>query len=340
MDDNKTFPEFYHAQINLLSPRLGTKVVCASDEFFGAKERLILDEEPIFVPDKYDNNGKWMDGWESRRRRDNGNDWCLIRMGVPGHIFGVNIDTRHFSGNYPPKASVSACVSDRQPDELSNWSEPLPPFCLDPDSRHFKDFSDVGPWNWLRLNIFPDGGVARLRAYGKPFVDWSKKKSNTIHELSALKNGGQIIGYNDAHYGDVWAILTEGRGTSMGDGWETRRRRYPGNDWIVIGLGAPGIIEKVEIDTAYFKGNYPDQCSIQGVLLADQKKKNNLLQTELDKFSESWNTLMNPQKLSADKIHFFSKDNFSNIGPITHLRLNIHPDGGISRFRVFGKPLL
>ena len=333
-DPVNTIPEFARNSVNLASPRLGSQAVLASDEFFAAKERMLQDSKPVFIADKYDDNGKWMDGWESRRRRDGGNDWCLVRLVVTGLIHGVDIDTRHFTGNHPPAASLKACLSIGQPDEASEWSEILPAVDLDPNSHNFAEISSPGPWNWLRLDILPDGGVARLRVYGRPHVDWSEMNADSIHELSALKNGGRVVAYNDAHYGDVWAVLSEGRGVNMGDGWETRRRREPGNDWMIIALGAPGAVEAIEVDTAHFKGNYPDRCSVQAARVV------NATDAALIEQSMNWDTLMEEQPLSADSIHRFEGDAIAALGRVSHVRLNIHPDGGVSRFRVFGKPSL
>ena len=152
-----------------------------------------------------------------------------------------------------------------------------------------------------------------------------------VHELSAITNGGHIVGYNDAHYGNPWVILSPGRGVDMGDGWETRRRREPGNDWIIIALGARGVIERIELDTAHFKGNYPDRCSVEATTLEDTND------TSLIHEGVNWLNLMDEQKLSMDRIHTFESDKINSIGPASHLRLSIYPDGGVSRFRPFGR---
>jgi len=155
---------------------------------------------------------------------------------------------------------------------------------------------------------------------------------NTPAELSAITNGGRIAGFNDAHYGNPWVILTDGRGVNMGDGWETRRRREPGNDWILVRLGAPGVIEKIEVDTAHFKGNYPDRCSVQAALVEG------LDDAALSGQAGDWPELLSPSKLEMDAQHFFEADALNDVGAVNCLRLNIFPDGGVSRFRVFGKP--
>jgi allantoicase len=176
--------------------------------------------------------------------------------------------------------------------------------------------------------------MVRLRVYGRPHLDWSEMQAEDVHELSALKNGGRVVAYNDAHYGDVWAVLSEGRGVNMGDGWETRRRREPGNDWMIIALGAPGAVEAIEVDTAHFKGNYPDRCSVQAA------RVDSATDADLIGQSTNWVTLMEEQPLSADSIHRFEGDAIAGLDAVSHVRLNIHPDGGVSRFRVFGKPSL
>ncbi len=327
-------PDYAKTSVNLASPRMGSEAVLASDEFFAAKERMLQDSEPVFIDDKFDDNGKWMDGWESRRRRGGGNDWCLVRLGVAGFIHGIDFDTRHFTGNYPPAASLEACLSDNQPDDATEWTTIVEPKDLGPDAHHYTDVGNGGPWNWLRLNILPDGGMARLRVYGQPYRDWSSADGSVDVELSALANGGRVVAYNNAHYGNVWAVLAAGRGKDMGDGWETRRRREPGNDWMIIALGTAGQISAIEIDTAHFKGNFPDRCSVQAALIDDATDQSLVTQAMF------WQPLLGEMKMSADTVHRFEANDLATMGPISHVRLNIHPDGGVSRFRVFGKPTL
>jgi allantoicase len=314
--------------VNLASSRLGTRIVAVSDEFFGPAERMLADAPAVFVPDKYDDHGKWMDGWESRRRRRGGFDHAVVRLGAAGVIRGVDIDTSHFTGNYPPAASLEAAQGDSEP---GAWSEIVPPTPLGASAHHFLAVNDARPWRWLRLNIFPDGGVARLRVYGDPVPSWEGGAENGVHELSALKNGGRIVAFNNAHYGSTWTLLTEGRGQNMGDGWETRRRREPGNDWIIVALGAAGIVERIEVDTCHFKGNYPDRCSLQA---ADARST---ADAGLVTQAMFWPTLMAEKPLSADAIHDFDRADLEDLGPVSHVKLNIFPDGGVSRLRIFGR---
>ncbi|WP_339715268.1 allantoicase [uncultured Sneathiella sp.] len=316
--------------INLASPRLGTEVISATDDFFADKSRLINPAPPVFIADKYDENGKWMDGWESRRKRGEGHDHCIIRLGLPGIIHGVNIDTSHFTGNFPPSASIDACLIEGDPDEKTDWTEILPAVTLKGDSHHLHAIGDNRNWSHLRLNIYPDGGIARLRVYGEVQCNWEKRDPDELVDLAALINGGRGFEASDQHYGSPSQILAPGRGINMGDGWETRRRREPGNDWALIALGHPGIISKIEVDTAHFKGNYPDRCSIQGALVAGGTEDSLVTQ------SMFWKMLLPEQKLEMDAIHPFEKE-IIDIGPISHIRLNIIPDGGISRLRLFGR---
>ncbi len=332
MTDNKIDePDFVRRFPNLASPRFGSRAASASDEFFGVKERLISDAPPIFIADKYDAHGKWMDGWESRRKRDEGHDWCIVELGACGIIHGVEVDTRYFTGNYPPGASIEACAPNADIDDASAWKTILPRVSLEGDKRQFFVISEDGVWGAVRLNILPDGGVARLRLYGEVVPSWGEVDGGALVELSALRNGGRIVAFNDAHYGDLWALLSEGRGKTMGDGWETRRRREPGNDWIIIALAARGVVEAIEIDTAHFKGNFPDSASVEGVDLSGVSDE-----VLLDG-SASWCEILQQRKLQADMLHEFSGADISSPEPITHVRLNIYPDGGVSRFRVFGR---
>ncbi len=330
-DQENKLPNFTQGAINLASPRIGADVIYATDDFFAHKSRLIKVEEPVFIDDKFDEHGKWMDGWESRRRREPGNDYCIVRLGAKGVITGFDIDTRHFTGNHPPHASIEGALSDSDPDEDTMWVEVLPKKALDADSHNFFENALKARFNYLRLNIYPDGGVARLRVYGNPICEWQRHDLSNLQELSSVINGGNVIGYNDAHYGDPWVILSPSRGVNMGDGWETRRRREPGNDWIVISLGATGVVERIEVDTAHFKGNYPDRCSVQAALVENPDNED-LLSDDC-----SWENLMDEQKLAMDRNHTFEGDKINKIGPVSHVRLNIFPDGGISRFKVLGK---
>jgi allantoicase len=314
----------FRAWIRLEQPRLGTRVTHASDEFFAAKERLIQPADPVFIEDKYDDHGKWMDGWESRRRRTPGHDYCIIRLGVPGIIRGVDIDTSHFTGNFPPQASIDACISnDDEPD--SDWIGIVPRTDLAGDRHHFVAVDDSNTWTHLRLNIYPDGGIARLRIYGEVRA---AIEAGGVVDLFALKNGGRALAASDEHYGSMHNLNLPGRGLNMGDGWETARRRGPGNDWVIAALGSPGVVERVEVDTAHFKGNYPDRVSVEAALFENHDAAS--------PDSERWQTLLPESKLAMDQQHYFESE-LVDLGPVSHVRMSIYPDGGVSRLRVFGR---
>ncbi len=319
---------------NLASPKIGTKIIEVSDEFFGEASRMLNDKEPVFIEDKYDEHGKWMDGWESKRRRDGGNDWAIIELGSPGIITEIDIDTSFFTGNFPPFASIEGIYSDQKPSKDSDWIKILSKTSLKGASDNKFRIESKTKVNYIKLQIFPDGGVARLRLFGEVKLDWDiyNNKKDLI-ELSSLKLGGSIVAYNNAHYGDVSALLSDGRGKTMGDGWETRRRREPGNDWIIIKLATKGLIKKIVIDTAHFKGNYPDQASVQASNFDENKSLEEIIND-----SQNWKYILDKSKLQADNIHNYEVDETSTEG-VTHVRLNIYPDGGVSRLRICGLKL-
>ncbi len=311
--------------IQLEQPRLGTRVTYATDDFFAAKERLIDPAEPVFLADKYDDHGKWMDGWESRRRRGGGHDYCVIRLGVHGVIHGFDVDTSHFTGNFPPEASIEACSSDADVPE-DGWVELIPKTVLTGNSHHFLDAGDDRVWSHVRLHIYPDGGVARLRIFGEIRADFTDVDG--FVDLAAVEHGGRAIACSDEHYGSMHNLTAPGRGMNMGDGWETARRRGPGNDWVIIALGRPGVIERAEVDTAHFKGNYPDRVSIEGAMFDSDD--------EAGADSPKWRTLLPEAKLKMDQQHYFD-ESLELIGAVSHVRVSIYPDGGVSRIRLFGQ---
>ena len=316
--------------VNLASPKMGTKILSVSDEFFGEANRMLSDKDPVFIEDKFDEHGKWMDGWESKRRRDGGNDWVIIKLGSPGVISNIEVDTSYFTGNFPPFFSLEGCYSSETPNDDNKWILLKTKTSLIGDKQNNFEIKSTKTVNYIRLQIFPDGGVARLRLFGEVRYDWSKFKNHELIELSSLNLGGSIVAFNNAHYGDVSALLSEGRGRTMGDGWETRRRREPGNDWIIIKLAKKAIIKEIEIDTAHFKGNFPDQASIQAISTPSELNIKNII-----KDSEKWDFILNKTKLKADNVHKFNLD-LDAQKEATHIRLNIYPDGGVSRLRIFG----
>lgn len=325
-------PEFAIRHANLASADFGARVLACSDEFFAAAERALQASEPVFAVGKFDDHGKWMDGWETRRRRNGGHDWAIIELGMPGSLRGLDIDTSHFTGNFPPAASVQACYCEGEPTDSTEWTSLVPATTLAGDSHHFIEITgDNRVWTHLRLSMFPDGGIARFRVYGQPACNWENQDANALHEVSALKNGGRVVAYNNAHFGTPFRLIMPGRGVNMGDGWETRRRREPGSDWCIIELGHAAVVQKVEVDTAHFKGNYPDRVSIQGANVVESTDESVVTQAMF------WPELLGEQKTEMDAQHFFEGGQLKDIGAVTHVRVNMFPDGGISRVRVWGK---
>ena len=333
----KTAPA-YATLTDLAAEKLGGKVLYCTDDFFAEKENLIKPGRGIFITDKYTERGKWMDGWESRRKRTPGHDWAVVKLAAPGSIKGFDIDTNFFLGNHPPQASVEAaniedtvevtdlCAAQAYWEEI-NWKEILPKANLDAGSQNFYESSSNEIFTHIRLHIYPDGGVARLRVYGEPFKNWEAVSSEEIIDLASALNGAKSLACNDMFFSDMSNLLMPNRGANMGDGWETKRNRTPNNrDWVIVKLAHKGTIEKVLIDTGHFKGNYPDSCSIEGCSSnSDAEVMNDTIQ---------WQTILPAIKLSADAEHEFAIENKNNF---THVRLNIFPDGGISRLRLFGK---
>ncbi|MEM9069009.1 MAG: allantoicase [Myxococcota bacterium] len=317
--------------INLASEALGARAIEATDEFFAPKENLVKDAAPIYLPDEYTEQGKWMDGWESRRKRGNGHDWCIIRLGERGIVRGLDIDTSHFLGNQPPFASVD-CSTD-----LETWSPLLPQVPIRPGSSNLFIATAPQEATHLRLNLFPDGGVARLRAFGEVIPAWAPESDASVPtkdgevDLAALKNGGRALVCSDSFFSSMNHLLLPAVGRNMGDGWETRRRQgrpYDDRpDWIVVALGAAGEVGLVEIDTRHFRGNFPDRASLEGVH-APGLALTDLLETE-------WTPILDCTPLKAHARHFY-RDEILAAGPFTHVRLRIYPDGGVSRLRIYG----
>jgi allantoicase len=314
---------------NLADPELGGAVIRVSDEFFAPAKRMLAASEPEFIPELFDAHGKWMDGWESRRRRDDGHDYCVVRI-CPGIVYGVDIDTRHFTGNFAPTASIEACCVDSDPDARTSWQEILPPVALAGDQHHYLRIGDRHTWTHLRVNVYPDGGIARFRVYGVP--QQPQVEASPGHrwvDLACAEIGGEALACSDMHFGDMANLLKASDPVSMADGWETRRRRTPGNDWVILKLGAAGVIRRIDVDTAFFKGNYPASCSLRGAALAGENPD---LQD-----SEAWPLILERVALGPDQSQSFRGRCVREHPPVTHVRFDIYPDGGVARLRLLGE---
>lgn len=321
--------------IDLASEKLGGAVLFANDDFFAPKENLLKASAPVFIEGKYTDRGKWMDGWESRRRRTPGFDWCIIRLGLPGIIRGVVVDTSYFRGNYPEHCSLEGAAFAGLPtveeltDEAVQWVPLLPQMPLAGDSQNPFPIQYEERITHLRFKIYPDGGVARLRVYGTVSPDWDRlERSGSAIDLAAAENGALVVSCSDMFFGHRHNLIMPGRAANMSDGWETKRRRGPGHDWAIIKLARPGVIQSVEVDTSHFKGNFPESCSLDAY--------NATSDADLTGLSVPWVSLLPRTKLQAHTRHFFDQE-LLDTGVASHLRFNIYPDGGVSRLRVYGK---
>jgi len=321
---------FTNGLIDLAQPRLGSKVIFRTDDFFASADRIIDPSAPIFKEGLFDKNGKWMDGWESRRKRTPGHDYLIIKLGKPGSISKVNVDTSHFNGNQPSMISIEACNSKSNNIKNFKWKSLLGKKKTKANSPHIFKTSSKSVFTHIKLNIFPDGGVARLRLYGNISKEKNDFKNKTIN-LASLLDGASVIACNNEHFGKAENILAPGKAKNMGDGWETRRRRDKGFDWLILNSIDGEKIDKIEISTHHFKGNFPSHCSLQAAYITTKKSSSSIVSG-----SNKWKTLMNKTMLKANKTHTFRNVLMKN-DKINFIKINIFPDGGISRFRIFGK---
>ena len=335
--------------VDLAAAGLGGRALGASDEFFADAENLVRPGRALSVEGKFTDRGKWMDGWESRRKRGSGHDWCVLALGASGEVVGFDVDTQHFVGNHPPFASVDGLWAPNAPDGTAalpallardGWVALLEQSPLRPDAQNLFGALPCGPVSHVRLNIFPDGGVARFRVFGRVHPNWDAPAeldaearghvAPELRDLAALANGGLTLACSDAFFGPMHNLLLPGRPDDMGGGWETRRRRGPGHDWILIKLGARGVPAVVEVDTRHFKGNFPDRCSIEAVDAPTGARITDLVG------GNAWRSVVPEVELRADARHFFAVAGAA-AAAVTHVRLNVFPDGGVARLRVWGR---
>lgn len=307
---------------------LGGSVVAASDEFFAEKENLVKPEEPTFQPYTFSHKGQVYDGWETRRLRDPGNDWAIVRLGAPGTVRGVVVDTRHFTGNHPEYCSVEACAADGYPspgelarDDLE-WVELVPKRKLEGDTANRFPVDVEGRFTHVRLSIYPDGGVARLRVHGEAVPD-PRDLAGMPLDLAATENGGTVAGCSDMFFSSPGNLLLPGLARVMGEGWETARRRGSGNDWVTVRLGASGHVRQAELDTSHFKGNAPGWAALYG---CDGR-------TSSPEAPSAWSELLPRTRLQPDTRHRFR---VHDAPATTHVRLDVYPDGGMARLRLYG----
>ncbi|MEV5409134.1 allantoicase [Thermopolyspora sp. NPDC052614] len=305
----------------------GGAVIAASDESFAERENLIRPGPPTFSPHTFGAKGQVYDGWETRRRREPGHDWAIVRLGLPGVIRGVVVDTAHFTGNHPPYAWVEACAAPGYPSaaelhEHAAWTTIVPESPLRGDARHEFDVDAGRRFTHVRLNIRPDGGVARLRVHGEPVPDPALLAGLTI-DLAALENGATITGCSDMFYSSPVNLIAPGLARNQSEGWETRRRRDDGNDWVTLRLAGAGVIHLAELDTTNLIHNAPSHARLTAV---DAR-------TASPDDPSAWFELLPRTRLQPDTPHRFR---LAGNRPATHVRLDIYPDGGMARLRLRG----
>jgi allantoicase len=316
---------------DLAGERFGSAVVAANDEFFAPKEGLIKPTKPEWREGLYTERGKWMDGWETRRRRTPGHDWAIIRLGLPGIVHGVVVDTSFFTGNYPEHASIDACALEgtvsaaRLTSNDVPWEPLLDRVALQGDASNLFEIQTTHRVTHLRLNIFPDGGVARLRVHGTVVPDERVFRPGRDADLAAIEHGALVVACSDMHYGHPQNLILPGRATHMGDGWETKRRRRPGHEWTIVRLARRGVIERVELDTDHYRGNAPGRCMLETCDVAP---------SAFDADAATWRTLVAETALEPNARHAWHD---LAVAPATHVRLNIYPDGGVARLRLYGQ---
>jgi allantoicase len=324
-----TEPDFVDCP-DLAAERVGGAAIATNDDFFAEKENLLQAHPAEWRDHAYTHKGKWMDGWETRRRREAGFDSCVVRLGLPGVIKGVVVDTSWFKGNFPEACSVeAACLSgplDLAQLQGASWVEVVPKSTLQGDFKNMFAVSEPRRFTHVRLNIFPDGGVARLRVHGEVVPDWAAvRRLGGPVDLAAQENGAHVVACSDMFFGSRHNLIKPDRAINMGDGWETKRRRGPGHDWSLVRLASEGILSRIEVDTTHFKGNAPGRCLIEACQGPRDAKPEALV---------GWRTVVE-SPLQPHTRHFFDEQ-LRRVGPVTHVRLSVYPDGGVARLRVWG----
>lgn len=318
--------------VDIINEKLGGTVLSMSDEWFAAAENLIKPNKPIRDATKFTHAGAWYDGWETRRHNENEYDWVIIKAGVNGaHIIGAEIDTAFFNGNQAPFISIDALYDEKSDnciveEDDQRWDEIFPKVGCGPSQNHFFILSNgltKKAYNYIKLKMYPDGGIARFRLYGQVVpAKLQKAPQNEVSDLAYVGNGGTVFAVSDEHFGSASNLLLPGRGHDMSDGWETKRSRTPNHvDWAIIQLAREStFIEKIIVDTAHYRGNFPQFITVQGC------NKSPTDDTE-------WIDIVGKSKTGPDSIHEYSIGKQLNI---SYVKLTIIPDGGVKRIRVIG----
>jgi allantoicase len=305
---------------DLASRRLGGSVVAANDELFAERENLIKAEAPVYSTYTFGHKGQVYDGWETRRRRQPGHDWAMVRLGLPGVVRGVVVDTAFFKGNYPPEVSVEGAGVEGYPSpeelEQAEWVTLVPRSPVKGDTQNPFGVDVAQRCTHVRLSIYPDGGVARLRVHGEAVPDPRFLAAGAL-DLAALANGGVVTGCSNMFYSSPTNLISPGEARVMGEGWETARRRDDGNDWVELALAGPGVVRLAELDTSHFVGNAPGWASLRGRQGAG-----------------GWTELLPRARLQPDTRHLFRLEDAPEVSAV---RLDVFPDGGLARVRLYGE---
>jgi allantoicase len=302
---------------------LGGSVVAANDELFAERENLIKPEAASYQTYTFGHKGQVYDGWETRRRRQPGHDWAVVRLGLPGVVRGVVVDTAHFKGNYPPEVSVEGASVEGYPTPAdlrqAEWLPLVPRSAVQGDAPNRFEVDTPQRFTHVRLCMYPDGGVARLRVHGEVVPDPRYLTAGAV-DLAALEHGGDVSGCSNMFYSSPKNLISPGLARVMGEGWETARRRDDGNDWVEFRLAGAGVVRLAELDTSWFVGNAPGWASLRAV---DARGGD----------PAAWTELLARTRLLPDTRHRFRLDGGAEV---THVRLDVFPDGGMARVRLLG----
>ena len=331
-----SYPHLTDLSVDLISAALGGRVLSFSDEWFAEASNLLTPTPPIRQPGKMVYSGAWYDGWETRRHNTAPFDYVIIRLGVAsGTVQGIEVDTAFFSGNHAPAISVEGVFSSDDEEVISwkggrgKWEAILGLQECGPSQRFGwkRAVPTTKAYTHVRLNMYPDGGIARFRLFGHAVPVFPEDK-DAIFDLAAAQNGGVAVSCSDEHFGVIANLILPGRGKDMGDGWETSRSRGKGHeDWAIIRLGAKGEIQNLVVDTAFFRGNFPQKVKVEAIDWSGEGEPGAL--------ADGWTNIVEPSKCGPDKEHVF--DSLVKDKPFTHVKLIMIPDGGVKRIRVFGK---
>lgn len=287
-------------------------------------------------------SGAWYDGWETRRHNPAESDWVVIRLGVAaGRVCGVEIDTTFFTGNQAPEVSVEGCFAPGTGEDVdaavadpsyTGWTTILGRQPCGPNARHAWRLPALTSeaYTHVRLHNYPDGGIARFRLYGLAQAVWPASLDAEV-DLAAMTNGALATRCSDQHYGRKDNLLLPGRGVDMGDGWETKRTRGAHVDWVVVRLAAPGELSRVVVDTAHFRGNFPQRVQLFAAIGAAGEPA-------FDD-AQAWEEVLSPQPCGPDREHAYAVDVLKGVeGRVFRfVKMVIIPDGGVKRLRVFGR---